>query len=160
MAETTAEKMKQNAHNIHNIGMAGKVVGMLVAIWLISISYYAFAFFAIGMLPATIAMIMDKGAGKFASQTIAACNFIGILPFLFDIGMNYEKSVAAKQIMLDPMSWLIIYGCSVIGLMLIFILPNIMAISYTLKAEYKLKKLISEQEALVEEWGDDVKDGK
>jgi hypothetical protein len=44
--------------------------------------------------------------------------------------------------------------------MLIFILPNIMAIAFSLKAEYKLNKLVSEQESLVEEWGEDVKKGK
>lgn len=146
--------------DMKGISLAGKIIGLLVVIWLVSISYYAFLFFLLGMLPSIISIIMDRGAGRFASQTISACNFIGILPFLFDIGMNYEKTIASKEMIQDPFTWMTIYGFAVIGIMLIFVLPNIMSISFTLKAEYKLKRLIAEQEDLVAEWGEDVKGGK
>ena len=146
-------------NEMQGISIAGKVIGLMVMVWLISISYYAFAFFALGMLPSIVSIIMDRGAGRFASQTISACNFIGILPFLFDIALNYEKSLAAKEAMLEPFTWIIIYGFAIIGLMLIYVLPNITAIIFTLKAEMKLRKLIKEQEEITEEWGEKVKKG-
>ncbi len=153
-----AEKNKRTTE-ILGINIIGKIVGIIVAIWLISISYYAFAFFALGMLPSIFAIIIDRGSGRFASQTITACNFIGILPFLFEIGLNYERSIAAKETMMEPITWLVIYGFAGVGLMLIFLLPNITAIIFTLKAEIKLKKLVSEQETLTGEWGEEVKKG-
>lgn len=150
----------QSKSELEGISTVGKIVGLLVIVWLASISYYAFAFFALGMLPSVMALIVDRGKGRFASQTIVACNFIGIMPFLFDIGMNYERSVASKEAMSEPFTWLVIYGFAIIGVMLIFVLPNITAIIFTLKAEYKLGTLKSQQEALIEEWGEEVSSGR
>ncbi len=134
---------------LQGISIAGKIIGLLVIIWLVSLSYYAFAFFILGMLPSIVSLILDRGR----------CNFVGILPFLFDIALNYEKSVAAKEAMLEPFTWVIIYGFAIIGLMLIFVLPNISAIIFTIKAEMKLKNLVAEQASLIDEWGDEVKNG-
>lgn len=146
----------KSENELQGINTVGKVVGLLVTVWLASVSYYAFSFFVLGMLPSVIALIVDRGKGRFASQTITALNFVGILPFIFDIGLNYERSVAAREAMSDPFTWVVIYGFAVIGLMMIFILPNITAIFFTIKAEYKLRTLNAEQEALVEEWGEEV----
>ena len=157
MATNETDQELKTSSEMQGISLVGKIIGLVVIIFLVSASYYAFAFFALGMLPSIVAFILDRGAGRFASQTITACNFIGILPFLFDIGLNYEKSIAAKEAMMDPLTWLVIYGFSIIGLMLIFVLPNITAIIYTVKAEIQLKKLLDEQERLTEEWGDEVK---
>jgi hypothetical protein len=159
-SDEIASSIGENVSDMKGVSLVGKIVGLLVMVWLISISYYAFAFFALGMLPSVFAMILDRGKGRFASQTIASCNFIGILPFLFDIGMNYEKSIAAREVMMEPFTWATIYGFAIIGVMLIFVLPNIMSISFTLKAEYKLKKLMAEQADLIEEWGDEVRGDK
>ena len=136
-------------NEMQGISIAGKIIGLMVVLWLVSISYYAFAFFALGMLPSVLAIMIDRGSGRFASQTISACNFIGILPFLFDIALNYEKSIAAREVMMDPFTWAVIYGFAIIGLMLIFVLPNAMAIAFSIKAEYKLNKLLKEKEELV-----------
>jgi hypothetical protein len=141
---------------LHGISITGKAIGLMVMIYLISTSYYAFGFFLLGMLPSILAIIMDKGAGRFASQTISACNFIGILPFLFDIGVNYEKSIAAKEAMGQPYTWFIIYSFAIIGLMLIYVLPNVTSIIFTIKAEAKLKKLAQDQERIKNEWGENI----
>lgn len=159
MAEDIDIKVKKSASELQGISIAGKIIALIVITWLVSLSYYAFAFFLLGMLPSIAAFILDRGAGRFASQTIAACNFTGILPFLFDIGMTYEKSVAAQRTMFDPFTWLVIGGFSLIGLMLIFVLPHISAIIFTFRAEIKLSKLKKEQEELKEEWGDEVRTG-
>lgn len=153
------QEVQKQEKELQGMSIAGKIIGLMVVLWLVSISYYAFAFFALGMLPSVVSIIVDRGSGRFASQTISACNFVGILPFLFDIALNYEKSIAAKEIMMDPFTWVVIYGFAIIGLLLIFVLPNITAIIFSLKAEYKLNKLLNEQEKLVEEWGEEVKKG-
>jgi hypothetical protein len=144
---------------LKGIGLIGKIVGLVVSIWLISVSYYACAFFALGMLPGIVAIIVDRGVGRFASKTVIACNFIGILPYLFDIGMTYERSLASKQLMAEPMTWLVIYGSSAVGWMLIWILPQITLMVFTLKADMKKKALKEEQVKLLDEWGEEVTDG-
>ena len=149
----------KNSKELKGISIVGKIVGLFVVVWLVSISYYAFGFFVLGMLPSLIAFSMDRGAGRFASQTISACNFTGIVPFLFDIALNYERSLAAREIMADPFTWVVVYGFAIIGLMMIFVLPNITSIIFALKAEYRLQKLLTQQEAIVEEWGEAIKKG-
>ena len=164
MTEEQVEEKSNTASNapisdLKGIGFVGKAVGILVMIWLVSISYYAFAFFALGMLPAIVAIVVDRGAGRFASKTVFACNFVGILPFLFDIGLAYERSIAAKQLMVDPFTWLVMYGFAAIGWILIWILPQITLIIYTIRADVNAKKLHKDQESLLDEWGDEVKTG-
>lgn len=145
--------------DLKGIGILGKVVGLFVVAWLISVSYYAFAFFALGMLPAIVAIIVDRGAGRFASKTVSACNFVGILPFLFDIGMTYEQSLATKQLMAEPITWLVIYGFAMVGWMMIWVLPQVTLIIFTMRADVKTKNLQKEQDELLDEWGEEVKTG-
>ncbi|MCE3233240.1 MAG: hypothetical protein K0R98_1497 [Rickettsiaceae bacterium] len=150
---------RSGVSELKGISIVGKVVGLIVMLWLISVSYYAFAFFALGMLPAVVSMIIDRGTGRFASKTVTACNFIGILPYLFDIGMTYERSLASKQLMAQPITWLVIYGASAVGWMLIWILPQITLVIFTMRADMKKTTLIEEQARLLDEWGEEVRTG-
>lgn len=149
---------KGGVSDLKGIGIVGKIIGLFVIAWLISVSYYAFAFFALGMLPATVAIIIDRSTGRFASKTVTACNFVGILPFLFDIGMTYERSLAAKQLMIDPFTWLVVYGFAMIGWMLIWVVPQITLLIFTIRADVKMKKLKAEQEEMLDEWGEGLKE--
>ncbi len=157
--ENPAPQQSATDKELKGISIVGKIVGIMVVTWLISVSYYAFAFFALGMLPAIVAIIVDRGSGRFASKTVSACNFVGIIPFLFDIGMSYEKSIASKDLMAQPITWMVIYGFAMIGWMLIWILPQITLFFFTLRADMKTKKLLEEQKELTAEWGEEVKTG-
>ena len=148
----------KSSGDLKGISIAGKIIGVLVILWLVSISYYAFAFFALGMMPAVAAFIIDKGDGKFASKTVIACNFIGISPFLLDIALTADKSMAAKYIMLDPITWLVVFGFSSVGWMLIWILPQITLIFFTVRADMKKNKILAEQDKLLDEWGEELKE--
>lgn len=154
-----AEDKQTGVSDLKGIGLVGKIVGIVVGIWLISVSYYAFAFFALGMLPAIVAIIIDKGTGRFASKTVSACNFIGILPYLFDVGMTYERSLASKHLMSVPTTWLIIYGSAAVGWVLIWIMPQITLVFFTVRADMKRRKLMEEQTKMLDEWGDEVRTG-
>jgi hypothetical protein len=156
---TPIKAAKKGAGELKGIGLIGKIVGLLVIVWLISVSYYAFAFFALGMLPAIVSIVIDRGAGRFASKTVTACNFVGIMPYLFDIGMTYERSLASKQLMAQPVTWLVIYGFAAVGWMLIWILPQITLVVFTIRADLKKTKLQEDQVKLLDEWGEEVKTG-
>jgi len=158
--ESKKTAKKGGVSDLMGIGVLGIIVAFIVVLWLVSISYYAFAFFCLGMLPSIVAIILDRGAGRFASRTVSACNFVGILPFLFDIGIKYDKGMAAKSLMATPFTWLVVYGGAMVGWMLIWVLPQMTMMVYTVRADVKRKRLINEQNAMLAEWGEEVKTGK
>jgi len=145
---------------LKSINVLGKVVGLSVIIWLISISYYAFLFFLISMIPAWVFLIIDKGAGRFASKTVTAMNFIGVMPYLFDIALTYESSIAAKELMENWMTWLNIFSFATMGWAMIWVFPRVTLLIFTVRAEIKTNRLLEIQQKLEEEWGEKVKGGK
>lgn len=168
-AQTAPEKKEGKKKNkdrsgkrseLKGIGIFGKIVGLGIVVWLISISYYAFAFFVLGMLPSILSMMIDRGSGRFASKTVTACNFTAVIPYLFEIGLTYEKDIYAKQLMIDPLTWFIVYGFSAVGWMLIWILPNLSLIFITARADMQVKALESQQKQLLDEWGEEITTGK
>ncbi|PIR39539.1 MAG: hypothetical protein COV35_03240 [Alphaproteobacteria bacterium CG11_big_fil_rev_8_21_14_0_20_39_49] len=159
--EKAKKKIKSNKRSeLKGIGIFGKIIGLGIVVWLISISYYAFAFFLLGMLPSILSMTIDRGAGRFASKTVTACNFTAVIPYLFEIGLTYEKDIYAKHLMTDPLTWFVIYGFSAVGWMLIWILPNLSLIFITARADMQTKALKNEQKKLLDEWGEDIITGK
>ncbi len=140
------------------INVVGKIVGLIVTIWLVSASYWAFGFFVLGMLPAILSMFLDKGAGRFASKTVTAFNFVGIVPFLFEIAQAFDRSVAAQRLMLDFWVWVVVYGTASLGWLTIWLFPQVTVIIFAMRAESKINKLQEEQKKLIEEWGEEVKE--
>lgn len=159
MADKTEKKQKV-VSDLRGIGVIGQIIGFFVLAWLLSISYYAVAFFALGMLPAIFAMVLDRGSGRFVAKTVSACNFIGTMPFLADMAMAYDPSIVAKEFMVEPVTWLIIYGAAMVGWMMIWVIPQTTLMIFTMRADMKINALKEEQEKLLDEWGDEVKTGK
>tara|TARA_B100001564_G_scaffold354185_1_gene364342 strand:- start:1319 stop:1885 length:567 start_codon:yes stop_codon:yes gene_type:complete len=142
------------------ISIAGKLVGLAVMAWLISESYYAFTFFVLAMIPAFLYAGIDRRPGRFASKTVMACNFSGVLPYLFEIGRNYDLSIAAQQLIKDVFVWLQIYGFAFVGIMMIWVFPQIMHIFFRLRADIKKMHLNNRQEVLLDEFGENLKTGR
>ena len=137
------EKAKQQSHGSQLLGIniVGKIVGLIVVIWLVSASYWAFGFFVLGMMPAILSMFLDRGAGRFASKTVTAFNFVGIVPFLFEIAHAFDRSVAAQRLMLDFWVWVVVYGTASLGLVTIWLFPQVTVIIFAMRAESKISKL-------------------
>lgn len=149
-------KKPKDMGDMKGIGFIGKAVAVIVSIWLVSVSYYAFAFFLLGMIPSVISIIVDRGAGRFASKTIMAFNFTGLVPYLFDIGLNYEKSLAAQQLMEQVATWAVIYGFAFIGCIMIWIMPQLTILFFLIRAEIRSSRIEKEQKELVDEWGEEI----
>lgn len=158
--EQQAPKEAKSSGELIGISIVGKIVGVLVLVWLVSVSYYAFAFFVLGMLPSFLSIVIDRGSGRFASKTVCACNFIAIMPYLFDIVLTYDRSIVAKQFMQETSTWVTIYGFAAIGWMLIWIMPNVTMVIFAVRADVKTRRLKTEQAALLDEWGNEVRTGK
>ena len=164
MAETEEKKevnvsSSGNSSQLLGINIVGKIVGLIVIIWLVSASYWAFGFFVLGMMPAILSMLFDRGAGRFASKTVSAFNFVGIVPFLFEIAQAFDRSLAAQRLMLDFWVWVVVYGTASLGWVTIWLFPQITVIIYAVRADNKISKLKKERDELIEEWGEEVKEG-
>jgi hypothetical protein len=144
---------------LQSINILGKIVGFVVLIWLASVSRHAVAFFLIGMLPAIITAFLDRGRGRFASKTVTATNFIGIVPYLFEIsrGPTSAYTIAAKRLMANSETWWMIYSSAATGLIMIWLIPQITLIIFTIRSDIRAKNMEREQEALIAEWGEKVK---
>lgn len=131
------------------VGVALSSVGMPVA----------FSFVAIGMLPCITANITDNRPGRFASKTVTAFNLAGIFPHLVAIFTSGSPNNTALSLLQNPNSWLLVYGLAAIGWVIVFLIPHIVHIYLDIKSVYIINKLESFQEALVEEWGEEIKKG-
>lgn len=154
MANNPKPQSKNQAMNEFNI--LGKLVIGLAFVLLLSVSFYAVIFLIFGMLPTFMASSIDKRSGKFASRTIGAFNFTGTVPFLIDIWVSSDPFNTIKDIVMDPVVWIIVYGSAGFGWFMIWIMPQIVSVAFTTQADIKIHKLHFDRDKLVEEWGDEI----
>jgi hypothetical protein len=126
---------------------------------LLLVSHYAVIFFLLGMSPALVAGIADRRIGNCASRTIGAFNFMGILPFIFELMKAGDRAEKAQQIATDPSIWMFVYSSAILGWAMIWMVPQITAAIFTVRAEIRVGRLKRSQDQLVEEWGISVSEG-
>lgn len=163
MAKEPEKKTSAQPNEITNISMIGKGIAALLIAWLANSSPYALIFFIVSMLPSIVAILLDKGEGKFASKTITVCNFIGVLPYLFNIAYPIEPAVMgaiAKQLIYNIKTWILIYGFALTGWAIVWLLPNITQVIFVIRTELKHNRLEDKQQELIDEWGKEVSLGK
>lgn len=139
------------------LGIVGKAFAVMLTIWVGSESYYALGFFAVAMLPAIIAVLIDRSVGRFASKTVSAFNLIGVMPYLFDIAMRYDPTLVAKELLSDGSVWVYVYGFAMVGWMIVWLMPQLTIFVFTMRAESRVYQLEKRQNLIVEEWGEEVK---
>lgn len=133
------------------------VVLTVVAFLFISIGMgYVAAILVIGMLPGVASLMVDRRPGKFASKTVMAFNMSGMMPHLAAMVYSNDPNGIAKALFDDPMTWLWIYMFAAFGWLVIHLLPQISFLLFSVKAEYKMKRIRSFQNALVKEWGEEI----
>ena len=155
MVEKQTQK-KLPPKQLLGINIVGKIVGLFVVIWLISVSYFAFIFFAIGMLPAILAHFVDRSSARFASKTVSAFNFVGILPFLMEIALTVNRSLVVQRMMTDLSVWGTVYLTASVGWLMVWSLPQISQMLYLARANAQILRLEREQKEIEEEWGEEV----
>lgn len=147
-------------------GKKGSIVGSLIiasiVMTIISFGFitvgmgYVAAVLVIGMMPGLAAQMVDRRPGKYASKTVMAFNIAGMLPHLAAMLYSSNPNSVAQNLFDDPMTWLWIYMFASFGWLVIHLLPQISFLMFSIKAEYKMKKIRSFQELLVREWGEEI----
>ncbi len=148
----TTSEAKKKVDFIHIITQITILVALLI---LMNISTPAFVFFSIATMPTIIFMFLDrKNPYKFASATISAFNFLGMLPYLIAMTKNLNNfEHYTLTILTEIQTWLVIYGASIIGKMVYILLPN-MILKYEMQKIHNEKlKLIQKKEQLRKSWG-------
>ncbi|NRB10261.1 MAG: hypothetical protein HRU35_01395 [Rickettsiaceae bacterium] len=132
-----------------------KIITLVMALILIVASRYAFIFFSAAMLPAIIAIFLDRHHHKCLSATICSFNLIGALPYLVTIWESRSIDYSSQQIISNFSTWLVIYGAAAIGQLLYISMPLLIVKIYQTKKQVNINKLEKKYKEICEKWGID-----
>jgi len=129
-----------------------KLVVIMLGITMIFFSQFGFIFYSIAMIPAVIVSFIDKQYQSSASATVCTFNLIGIMPFLARLWDSNSIDASAKIMSTDISTWVVIYGCALLGQTLYWLIPPVIAKLYMLKSKVEVSILTTSREKLVAEW--------
>ena len=118
---------------------------------------YIFGIIVLGLMPSVVANVVEKRKKRFASKTVSAFNLAGILPYFFKLGQMGNPNSAARELIVDPFVWVVIYGLATCGWVMVQVIPQFVFLILLIRSEFTKKKLKSFQDELVKEWGDVIK---
>lgn len=133
-----------------------------VGLGISAISMYAVIILLFGLLPGLIAVIIDQEHNKFISKIVLSFNFSGIVPYLIRIiaeGSDKGNKLAINLI-IDPRTWMAIYGAAAFGWFVYWIFPQIATLYNNILTQIKIKQLDRELNLLAEEWGEEIKSNR
>ncbi|MEJ0009642.1 MAG: hypothetical protein WDN72_03395 [Alphaproteobacteria bacterium] len=113
-------------------------------------------FVVVAMLPAIITYYMDRTPRMFTFKTIFACNLSGTLPFIGHM-LREGPGVLQEHIIGNPGTWVVVYGSSFAGYLLIRSAP--MAAQFIIGNFHtaQIARLERAQKKIESEWGGEVK---
>jgi hypothetical protein len=129
-----------------------KLTTVIIGITLLFFSQFGFLFFSIAMIPAVVVTAIDRDNLSCASATVCTFNLIGIMPYLSKLWSSGSIDDTAKAISSDISTWVVIYGCALVGQVVYWTLPNIIAKLYILKCKVEVSMLSSTREKLCADW--------
>lgn len=129
-----------------------KLAAAMIGVALLFFSHYGFIFYSIAMLPAVIVTFIDRQYQACASATVCTFNLVGIMPFLTKLWEAPSMDLAVRTLSTDISTWVVVYGCALLGQTLYWIIPPIIARLYVLKAKVEVSILNTSKEKLCAEW--------
>ena len=114
---------------------------------------YGMLIFVLGMLPWLVATYVDDTQERNPSRVMLACNFSGVMPImtaLWKKGISFDNM---WSVMMDPSSWLIMYGAAAFGWVLLWFFPVAVHFVLDLFQNSNVHGLKKRQQDIVDEWG-------
>ena len=142
-------------NQIENFKYATSLIKLILAVTAVVIfmfSRHAFIFFSAAILPAITVIFSDKGTHKCASATICTFNLMGVTPYLRELWHAHSIDDAAREIISDPIAWLMIYSTAFVGFLIYITLPAIIAQMYVAKANIRIATLVGHRNRICTEW--------
>lgn len=109
-----------------------------------------------GMLPAIVAVIVDRTPQKYSSYCVGSMNFAGIFPYLLDLWSGDQSVGAAANILTNVFALVVMYGAAAFGWMVFIAVPPVVGVFLTAMAQRRVAQLREMQQDLVTEWGPEV----
>lgn len=134
-------------------GKKTQFLAVLLLIVLTPFLRYAMLVLILGLLPAFVASYVDNTRDRNLSRVVFSCNFAGVLPVimkLFKRGITSDNTWAT---MMDPYSWLVMYGAAAFGWLLMWFFPQAVHFTLQLIQSNTIANLKNRQQIIVDEWG-------
>jgi hypothetical protein len=125
----------------------------LIVLGLMAFAAPALLLFAVGSIPALVAYVVDREPGRNATLAVAAANFAGVAPFIFELLVKGPTMDRALAMLSDVFVIAVMFGTAGIGWLLVLGMPKIATVYIEVTNEVKIKQMRREQRRLVEEWG-------
>jgi hypothetical protein len=155
----TKPKSKENAKPAKNKKKSAKSGAMSGRLLLVLVVIGAIVFLPttilimVGMLPSVVAILFSIRGSVARGYSVAATNFVGCFVFLLELwstGNTFERSV---DILLDPLTIVLMYGAAGFGYVLDWALSGLVANLVQQRGKTRLVNIRQRQQDLIEQWG-------
>lgn len=110
----------------------------------------------IGLLPTMVAFFVQKGTRKIRVLTIGAMNFAGCVPFLLELWLEGHSFERSFDIIFDPRTIVVMYGCAAIGYIIDWAITGFIASILYERGTKRKEEMQEYQDQLVKRWGEKV----
>ncbi len=137
------------------MGWRGRVIG--IGFLVMAIVFVPTAILmGIGMLPAFVAILIDRSKRAAKGITVGAMNLAGCSPFVIQLWTRGNKVDTALSIISEPQTIIVIYSAAASGYMIDWALTGIVATLMIQRGQARKKDIARTQAQLVERWGPEV----
>ncbi len=134
--------------------IGGVMVGLLALVFALP----SFVIIGAGMIPTVVARVLPVAPEqKRDAIAVAMLNCAGVLPVLAMLWSRGHTVNNALQLLGEPLPWILMLGSAALAVILQSVLPNVATTVMERAAEQRVRKLMGQQEKLIEEWGAAVK---
>ncbi|HUY69124.1 MAG TPA: hypothetical protein VMV79_07470 [Alphaproteobacteria bacterium] len=113
-----------------------------------------------GMFPTVVALFTDTDRRYSSVIAVGSMNAAGIAPFLIELWQKGQTMENALLILQTPKTWVVMLGAAALGQLMVFAVPQAIAIAAIARAETRLRVLHGNLERLKISWGADVATSK
>lgn len=132
------------------------VWGLIIFVMLLLVALPTVLFLSFSMLPAVVALIVDRTDEKSATFCVGGLNLCGVFPYLLSLWLQDNSLDQSLRLLTDVFVLAVIYGAAGMGWMLYLSLPPVIASFIQVMSQRRLQQLRATQKTIIEEWGEEV----
>jgi len=110
----------------------------------------------LALVPTMLAWLVDDTPGQSLIRTVAPLNLASSLPFAIKLWHEHNSLDQVFDFMSGRATWIALYGAATFGWMLYYLAPAVISTVVQRRIERLRDNAIDRQQALKDEWGDDV----
>ena len=132
------------------------ILGSILLIAGFIASLLTFIILMVGLIPTIIAGLAGRMSNTGGLHCLFGFNLAGILPVIAWLWSEGNNMKSATRVLGDPMAWFAMYGAAMLGGVVAFVLPSIVALVYQQRDQRINAVHRARQQQMVEEWGLDL----